>query len=86
MPKHGYVQFGFLHPFACNRGFVEGVNVLEIEVENGLPELDLSHKSFSPMCLLMELEGSAVPAWSEPSHNVINAKHERVQELRGYRQ
>jgi hypothetical protein len=76
VPKHGHLQFGFRHPFSCSRGFVERINVLEIEVENGLPELNGSNKSVSPMCLLMELEGSAVPAWSGPSSHAIDVGQE----------
>jgi hypothetical protein len=72
--QHGYTEFGFYHVFSSSRGFVEGVNVLEVEVENGTPELRASSKSSSPMCLLVELEGSAIPAWSEPSRNVVGAK------------
>ena len=35
VPRHGYEEFGFFHGFSSDRGFVEGINVLEIEVENG---------------------------------------------------
>ena len=38
VPEHGKHSFAFLHTFSCERGFVEGVNVLEIEVENGEPQ------------------------------------------------
>ncbi len=40
VPAHGHREFGFFHPFSSNRGFVEGINVLEIDVENGDPEDD----------------------------------------------
>jgi hypothetical protein len=64
VPQHSHIQFGFYHPLSISRGFVEGVNVLEFEVENGSPEIGASSKSFSPMCLFVELEGSVIPAQS----------------------
>jgi hypothetical protein len=74
VPKHGYEEFGFFHAFTGDRDFVEGVNVLEIEVENGEPGLDVSVNPSSPMGLLVELEGSAISAWPEPSANILNTE------------
>ena len=37
VPRHGYEEFGYFHGFSSDRGFVEGLNVLEIDVENGIP-------------------------------------------------
>ena len=64
VPPHGHEEFGFFHPFSCDRGFVEGTNVLEIDVENGDPD---DRAPASLMGLLVELDGSALSAWPEPS-------------------
>ena len=72
VPTHDYEEFGFFHAFSSDRGFVEGVNVLEIEVKNGMPSSDGSSMSSSPMGLLVELEGSVLSAWPEPSANVLH--------------
>ena len=71
VPAHGYQDFGFFHAFSSNRGFVEGSNVLEIDVENGDPQ---GVAPYSLLGLLVELESSAIAGWPEPSANVLNAK------------
>ena len=76
-PRHSYEEFGFFHAFSSDRGFVEGVNVLEIDVENGIPELGTASAPPNPMGLLVELEGSVLSAWPEPSANVHNAKQKQ---------
>ena len=48
VPAHGYEEFGFFHAFSSDRGFVEGVNVLEIEVENGDAGSDVSRRRPAP--------------------------------------
>jgi hypothetical protein len=63
VPPHGHQDFGFLQAFSVRHGFVEGANVLEIDVENADPAMK-SPASF--MGLLVEIEGSAVTAWPEP--------------------
>jgi hypothetical protein len=63
VPPHGHQDFGFLQAFSVRQGFVEGVNVLEIDVENADPAAK-SPASF--MGLLVELDGSAMTAWPEP--------------------
>jgi hypothetical protein len=62
VPTHGEEQFGFFHGFSISKGFVEGVNVIEFEVENGA---DRDTSGATPMGLLVELEGSALSAWPE---------------------
>jgi hypothetical protein len=74
VPKHGHEEFGFFHSFAVERGFVEGVNVLEFDVENGVP---LRAASSNPMGLLVELEGTALSSWPEPSVSLIRATAQR---------
>jgi len=74
VPPHGHREFSFFHAFSSDRGFVEGVNVLEIEVENGDPQ-DIAPSSL--LGLLVELEGSAFSAWPEPSANMRNAKQNK---------
>lgn len=69
--SHGYEEFSFFHVFSTNRGFVEGVNVLEIEVENATLQNRLPT---SPMGLRVELEGSVLSAWAGSSTNVAPAK------------
>jgi hypothetical protein len=64
VPRHDYEDFAFLQVFSVRRGFVEGANLLEIDVENTDPAAK-SPASF--MGLLVELEGSAVTAWPEPA-------------------
>jgi hypothetical protein len=76
VPKHGYEEFGFFHPFLIDRGFVEGGNVLEIDVENGLPGGGPSFPA-NPMGLLVELDGSVLSAWPEPSANVSDVKQKQ---------
>ncbi len=71
VPPHGHQEFGFFHPFSSNRGFVDGINVLEIDVENGDPQ---AKAPASMLGLLVELEGSVVTGWPEPPANVLNAK------------
>ncbi len=70
VPAHGHREFGFFHEFSSNRGFVDGINVLEIDVENGDPQ---DNATASMMGLLVELEGSVVAGWAEPS-KVVNTK------------
>jgi hypothetical protein len=74
VPAHGHEEFGFFHAFSGNRGFVDGVNVLEIDVENGDPQ-DVAPASM--MGLLVELEGSVVAGWPEPPANMLSTKQER---------
>jgi hypothetical protein len=71
VPEHGKRSCSFLHTFSCDRGFVEGVNVLEIEVENGEPQ---SGPSSGTLGLFVELEGSVLTAWPEPSASAAEAK------------
>jgi hypothetical protein len=70
VPAHGHREFGFFHEFSSNGGFVDGVNVLEIDVENGDPQ---DNATASMMGLLVELEGSVVVGWAEPA-KVVNTK------------
>jgi hypothetical protein len=77
VPKHGYEEFGFFHGFSSDRGFVEGINVLEVEVENGESELDVSHTPSSPLGLLVELDVSAMSAWPEPSAKMPGTKQKQ---------
>jgi hypothetical protein len=73
VPRHEYEDFAFLQAFSVRRGFVEGVNQLEIDVENTDPAAK-SPASF--MGLLMELDGSAVTAWPEsPTADGKEDKH-----------
>ena len=74
VPAHGHEEFGFFHPFSSNRGFVDGVNVLEIDVENGDPQ---DNAAASMMGLLLELDGSVVAGWPEPSAKALDTKQER---------
>jgi hypothetical protein len=71
--SHGHEEFGLYHAFSAKRGFVEGANVLEIDVENGDPDDKVPS---SPMSLLLELEGSALTTWPGPSDDAIDAKRE----------
>jgi hypothetical protein len=73
VPPHGHREFGFLHGFSLDHGFVEGKNVLEIDVENR----DLEQAAATSfMGLLVELEGSAVTAWPE-SHSAANVEEKQ---------
>ena len=63
VPSHGYDLYQVWHAFAASGGFVEGVNVLEVDVENGLPE-PFSGQG-SPMGLRVRLRGSAERKASE---------------------
>lgn len=47
--------FNWFHTFMTREGFVEGTNVLEINVLNGWPGIDMPP---NPMLLRVELEGS----------------------------
>ena len=58
VPKHGDNSFSNFHPFSIQEGYVEGTNVLEIEVENGAAVDRAEHRAASPMLLRVELEGS----------------------------
>jgi hypothetical protein len=77
VPKHGYEEFGFFHGFSSDRGFTEGLNVLEIDVENGIPGSDASSAHPNPMGLLVELEGSVISAWAESFANPRHAKQKQ---------
>ncbi|MGA7702214.1 MAG: hypothetical protein WCB27_21680 [Thermoguttaceae bacterium] len=81
VPKHDYEEFGFFHGFSSDRGFVEGINVLEVDVENGKPGLDVSRTPSSPMGLLVELDVSAMSAWPEPSAKTPGTK-QKLKELK----
>ncbi len=65
VPKHGQEEFGFFHPFSIDRGFVEGVNVIEFDVDNGVDHQ--AARLTSPMGLLVELEGSVLSARPVPA-------------------
>jgi hypothetical protein len=71
IPKHGHEEFGFFHTFSIDRGFVEGINVVDIEVENGDPQAIMLT---SPMCLLVELEGWAFSTWPGSSTGAADAQ------------
>ncbi len=59
VPEHGYDDsFCIFHPFPHRGGFVEGVNVLEFEVQNGGSSVQYH---VSSMGLRVELEGSVIP-------------------------
>ncbi len=77
IPKHGYEEFGFFHGFSSNCGFVQGVNVIEVEVQNGGPVRGGGPKSFSPMGLLVELDGSVLSAWPESPAKTPGAKQKQ---------
>jgi hypothetical protein len=70
VPKHGDQEFGFFHPFLIDRGFVEGANVLEIEVENTW--VGRADFPANPMGLMVELDGSVLSSWPEPSAKLSN--------------
>ena len=74
MITHGHEEFGLFHAFSAERGFVDGVNVIEIDVENGDPG-DKAPSSI--MCLLLELEGSVLTAWPEASADAIDTKEKQ---------
>ena len=74
LPPHGEQEFSFLRPFSSDGGFVEGVNVLEIDVENWDP---LVTPSSSTMGLIVELEGSALTAWPDHSPGDAGTKQEK---------
>jgi hypothetical protein len=57
VPAHGYDLFQCWHSFAIHSGFADGVNVLEFDVENGMPEI--SPTQGSRMGLRVQLEGVA---------------------------
>jgi hypothetical protein len=57
--EHGYEDSSFCWPFAIDSGFVEGNNVLEIEVENDPPPQNRQRRATSPMLLRVELAGTA---------------------------
>jgi hypothetical protein len=57
LPNHGYDLYRCWQPFAASDGFIEGVNVLEFDVDNGLPEPSVNQGS--PMGLRVRLRGSA---------------------------
>ncbi|MBU4400226.1 MAG: FecR family protein [Planctomycetes bacterium] len=59
VPEHGYDSFNQFHPFTITEGFVEGTNVLEIDVVNGDPR-DPNPTEKSPMSLRVELQGLVV--------------------------
>ena len=73
VPEHGYgygyaEPFVHFHPFTISKGFVEGTNVLEIDVFNG----DLSSKRLypnrvTPMALRVELQGFALRGGDVPT-------------------
>jgi hypothetical protein len=71
-PSHNDEDFGFFHAFSIAGGFVDGVNVLEFEVKNGARWQNVPS---SPMGLLVELEGSVLSAWPEPSTIKNNANN-----------
>jgi hypothetical protein len=62
LPPHGNQEFSFLRPLTSDGGFVDGVNVLEIDVENWDPQAPVSSNT---MGLIVELEGTAVTAWPD---------------------
>jgi hypothetical protein len=74
VPKHGHEEFGFFHSFAIERGFVDGLNVLEFDVENGVPR---RVGAGNPMGLLVELEGTALSSWPEPSASLLRTTEHR---------
>jgi hypothetical protein len=66
---HQYEEFHFFHSFSVGAGFIDGVNTLEFEVENGAPE---DPSPASPMGLLVEFEGSVLSAWQDSSPKAVN--------------
>ena len=74
VPAHSDEQFGSFHAFSIVGGFVDGVNVLEFEVKNGAVQQNVPS---SPMGLLVELDGSVLSAWPEPSANRIDVNNGR---------
>ena len=50
--------FDKFYSFTINRGFVDGINVLEIDVYNGSAREQSLKKEFGPMSLRVELNGS----------------------------
>jgi hypothetical protein len=76
VPKHVYENFDFFHSFLIDGGFVEGANLLEIEVENAIPG-EMPNVSPNPMGLLVELDGSVLSEWPEPSANVSDMKERK---------
>ncbi len=83
VPGHGYLApFVDPHWFFIEKGFVEGTNVLEFDVLNGVPG-ERTPSGISPMALLVELEGSmfrngrAVPVKSADAPPTIDGKEGR---------
>jgi hypothetical protein len=72
VPKHGREEFGRFHSFSVERGFVEGVNVLEFDVENWVERQAAMRPS--PMGLLVELEGSVLSTWPGAAAKVSHLK------------
>ena len=72
VPPHNDEDFEFFHAFSVVGGFVDGVNVLELDVKNGSPKHGVTPSS--PMGLLVELDGSVLVAWPESSANKIDAE------------
>jgi hypothetical protein len=73
VPRHGYEEFGYCHPFSIDRGFVEGVNELEIEVENSLAASKVDMPP-NPLGLLVELDGSVLSGWPNGSASEVESK------------
>jgi hypothetical protein len=66
VPPHSFEQMRyerFLMVLAT-RGFVSGTNVVEIDVENGLP--DVPQRKSSETGLRVELDGHAISEWRAP--------------------
>ena len=64
VPGHWYADFDFSHVFSITRGFVAGKNVLEIDVENGVPD----HHEGARMRLQVEMKATAretLPPWNQ---------------------
>ncbi len=67
VPEHGYSSpFTMFHKFLAHKGFVEGTNVLEIDVYNGGPPDNPEPFEAGPMALHVDLEGAVVGGSKTP--------------------
>ncbi len=71
------------HPFTINKGFVEGTNILEIDVFNGAiaapATIRGSRRARPPWPFSFELEGSAIRSWEAPPANPDHRRGEKPQ-------
>ena len=64
VPEHPFDDYGMFYNFAADKGFVEGLNTLEIVVFNGRPG---TTDPASPMLLRVELKGNYLSVYRPPA-------------------